>query len=174
MFVPMIAEELKHIELSNVQTEDGTIDRLVLNTKFPTVKEVVFRLTNTELYLEFPHFSMDLDADITDVSGGKTKAKVALKDMSTFLKYKYVTDDSGDVDLDITINQLTLSSHSRVNQKAIDSSLSVGMSVFEQGLKQSTRRSLSEITNFLQQAGRKNRRLADTNATNGVTWQQQP
>ena len=112
---------------------------MVLNTKFPSVKEVVLKLTNTELYLEFPHFSMDFDADFTDKLGDKTKAKMALKDMSTFLKYKYVTDDSGDVDLDITINQLTLSSHSRVTQKAIDSSMSVGMSVFENGMKQSSK-----------------------------------
>jgi len=66
----MIIEELKHMEIKDTPTDDGgMIEHLVINTVFPPINNIVLKITNTSLYLEFPHFSLDLTGDFRDKQG---------------------------------------------------------------------------------------------------------
>lgn len=52
------------MEIKDTPTDDGgMIEHLVINTVFPPVNSIVLKITNTSLYLEFPHFSLDLTGD---------------------------------------------------------------------------------------------------------------
>ena len=128
--LPAIQNELGHMEMSNLQTEDGVINRLVMDNRFPQAKDVVLKISNKVIEFKYPRLSSTLDLDFTDKLGGKTKAKINLKELTVGIRLDFTNPQKEDLDFDLSIKDFSLSSHSSVSQSAIDQSMGVGMSMF--------------------------------------------
>lgn len=61
------------------------------------------------------------------------------------MKYNMVTQDTSDVDFDLDIKDLSINVHSRIDQKAIDQTMTTGFAVLEKGLEKNTKRVLDSI-----------------------------